>query len=72
MGVPVKTEMDTLVLGTNPVGLPIYFDKNAYHADGIVLAITPVVRNIADPMTLPTTNRIADPRPMARTSSASG
>src|SRR4029077_18108227 len=28
MGVPVKTEMDTLVLGTNPVGLPIYFDKN--------------------------------------------
>ena len=30
--------MDTVVLGTNPVGLPIYFDKNAYHADGIVLA----------------------------------
>ena len=23
--------------GTNPVGLPIYFDKNAYEADGIVL-----------------------------------
>ncbi len=38
MGVPVKTEMDSVVLGTNPVGLPIYFDKNAYHADGIVLA----------------------------------
>ena len=38
MGVPVKTDMDTLVLGTNPVGLPIYFDKNAYQADGIVLA----------------------------------
>ena len=38
MGVPVKTDMDTVVLGTNPVGLPIYFDKNAYHADGIVLA----------------------------------
>jgi hypothetical protein len=29
--------MDTVVLGTNPVGLPIYFDKNAYGADGIVL-----------------------------------
>ena len=29
--------MDTVVLGTNPVGLPIYFDKNAYEADGIVL-----------------------------------
>jgi hypothetical protein len=38
MGVPVKTDMDTVVLGTNPVGLPIYFYKNAYHADGIVLA----------------------------------
>ena len=38
MGVPVKTDMDTVVLGTNPVGLPIYFDKNAYQADGIVLA----------------------------------
>jgi len=38
MGVAVKTDMDTVVLGTNPVGLPIYFDKNAYEADGIVLA----------------------------------
>ena len=38
MGVAVKTEMDTVILGTNPVGLPIYFDKNAYQADGIVLA----------------------------------
>src|SRR5262249_23200653 len=38
MGVPVKTDMESVVLGTNPVGLPIYFDKNAYHSDGIVLA----------------------------------
>lgn len=38
MGVPVKTDMETVVLGTNPVGLPIYFDRNAYEADGIVLA----------------------------------
>src|SRR4051794_11404061 len=38
MGVPVKADMDTVVLGTNPVGLPIYFDKNAYEADAIVLA----------------------------------
>src|SRR6516165_246177 len=37
MGVPVKTDMETVVLGTNPVGLPIYFDKNALEADGIVL-----------------------------------
>jgi Lactate racemase N-terminal domain len=38
MGVPVKTDMDTVVLGTNPVGLPIFFDRNAYKADGIILA----------------------------------
>jgi Lactate racemase N-terminal domain len=38
MGVPVKTDMETVTLGTNPVGLPIYFDKNAYEADGLVLA----------------------------------
>ncbi|RUL88851.1 lactate racemase domain-containing protein [Tautonia sociabilis] len=37
MGVEVRTEMESVVLGTNPVGLPIYFDKNAYEADGIVL-----------------------------------
>jgi len=37
MGVEVRSDMDTLVLGTNPVGLPIYFDKNAHGADGIVL-----------------------------------
>jgi Lactate racemase N-terminal domain len=37
MGVEVRTDMDTVVLGTSPVGLPIYFDKNAYEADGIVL-----------------------------------
>jgi hypothetical protein len=37
MGAEVRTDMDTLVLGTSPIGLPIYFDKNAYEADGIVL-----------------------------------
>jgi hypothetical protein len=37
MGVEVRTAMDTVVLGTNPIGLPIFFDKNAYGADGIVL-----------------------------------
>ena len=37
MGVEVRTDMDTVELGTNPVGLPIYFDRNAYEADGIVL-----------------------------------
>lgn len=37
MGVPVKTDMETLILGTNPIGLPIHFDRNAHGADGIVL-----------------------------------
>src|SRR4051812_26853673 len=37
MGVPVKTDMESVVLGTNPVGLPIFFDKNAHQADGVVL-----------------------------------
>ncbi|MDB5353029.1 MAG: hypothetical protein JWN86_4276 [Planctomycetota bacterium] len=37
MGVEVRTEMDTVVLGTSPIGLPIYFDKNAFGADGIVV-----------------------------------
>ena len=37
LGVEVRTDMDTVVLGTNPVGLPIYFDRNAREADGIVL-----------------------------------
>ncbi len=37
MGVEVRTEMDADVIGTSPVGLPIYFDRNARGADGIVL-----------------------------------
>lgn len=37
IGVEVRTDMDTEVLGTSPIGLPIYFDRNAYHADGILL-----------------------------------
>ncbi|HKM52546.1 MAG TPA: lactate racemase domain-containing protein [Isosphaeraceae bacterium] len=37
MSVPIKTDMETVALGTNPVGLPIYFDRNAHQADGIVL-----------------------------------
>jgi hypothetical protein len=37
LGCPVRTEMDTIVLGTDGFGLPIHFDKNALAADGIVL-----------------------------------
>jgi hypothetical protein len=36
-GCAVRSEMDTVVLGTNAFGLPICFDRNAYEADGIVL-----------------------------------
>jgi hypothetical protein len=37
LGCPIRTEMDTVVLGTNSFGLPIHFDGNAFGADGIVL-----------------------------------
>jgi Lactate racemase N-terminal domain len=37
MGCPVRSEMESVVLGTNGFGLPIHFDKNAFEADGVVL-----------------------------------
>ena len=37
VGCPVRSEMETVVLGTNSFGLPIHFDTNAIKADGIVL-----------------------------------
>ena len=37
MGVEVRTDMETVVVGTSPVGLPIYFDRNAFEADAIVV-----------------------------------
>lgn len=37
LGVEVRTDMETVVVGTSPIGLPIYFDRNAFEADGIVL-----------------------------------
>ncbi|HEV3163550.1 MAG TPA: lactate racemase domain-containing protein [Isosphaeraceae bacterium] len=37
LGCSIRTEMETLVLGTNSYGLPIHFDRNAYAADGILL-----------------------------------
>ncbi|MBV8269746.1 MAG: [Fe-S]-binding protein, partial [Planctomycetaceae bacterium] len=37
IGCPIRSEMDTVVLGTNAFGLPIHFDRNAAAADGIVL-----------------------------------
>lgn len=37
MGVDVRTDMETDVVGTSPVGLPIYFDRNARQSDGLIL-----------------------------------
>jgi hypothetical protein len=37
LGCPLRSEMETAILGTNSFGLPIHFDKNALGADGIVL-----------------------------------
>ncbi|WP_206352242.1 nickel pincer cofactor-dependent isomerase, group 22 [Tautonia rosea] len=37
IGCPIRSEMETVSLGTNSFGLPIHFDRNAFDADGIVL-----------------------------------
>lgn len=37
VGCPIRTEMETIVLGTNSFGLPIRFDRNAHQADAIIL-----------------------------------
>jgi hypothetical protein len=37
LGCAIRSEMDTVELGTNSFGLPIHFDRNAFEADGIVL-----------------------------------
>jgi hypothetical protein len=34
--VPVKTDMTTVMLGTNSWGEPVYWDKNAWEADAVV------------------------------------
>lgn len=36
LGVPVKTDMVTVQLGTNGWGEPVYWDKNAFEADAVV------------------------------------
>jgi hypothetical protein len=37
VGCPIRSEMDTVVVGTNSFGLPIHFDRDAHEADGILL-----------------------------------
>jgi hypothetical protein len=36
LGVPVKTEMTTAMIGTNSWGEPVYWDRNALEADAVV------------------------------------
>jgi hypothetical protein len=36
LGVPVLTDMDAVVIGTNTVGQPVYWDRNALAADAVV------------------------------------
>src|SRR5205085_2219080 len=36
LGVPVKTDMTTVKIGVNSWGEPVWWDKNALEADGVV------------------------------------
>lgn len=37
VGAAIRSSMDTMQLGTTPDNLPVYMDKHAYHADGIIV-----------------------------------
>lgn len=37
MGCPVKSSMETVFLGSAANGAPVYFDKNAFESDGIIV-----------------------------------
>jgi hypothetical protein len=37
VGCPIRSETDTVEVGTNSFGLPIHVDRNAFEADGIIL-----------------------------------
>lgn len=37
VGAPVISSMETVQVGTTDLGLPVYIDKNAFEADGIIL-----------------------------------
>ena len=38
MGCPIKSSMETVLLGTSEYGKPVYLDKNAYDSDGIIVS----------------------------------
>ena len=37
MGIPIRSSMDTVVIGKTLQGAPVHMDKNAYNADGVVV-----------------------------------
>lgn len=36
MGIPVRTDMDAVEIGTSELGAPVYWDRNALKADGLI------------------------------------
>ena len=38
MGCPIRSSMETVLLGTSEYGKPVYMDKNAYESDGIIIS----------------------------------
>lgn len=38
MGCEIRSSMEVVELGTSDTGLPVYMDKNAYQADGVIIS----------------------------------
>lgn len=38
MGCEIRSSMEVVELGISDTGMPVYMDKNAYHADGIIIS----------------------------------
>ena len=38
MGCPILSSMETVLLGNSELGKPVYMDRNAYEADGVILS----------------------------------
>lgn len=38
MGCPIMSSMETVLLGYSELGKPVYMDKNAYEADGVIIS----------------------------------
>lgn len=38
MGCPILSSMETVLLGYSELGKPVYMDKNAYEADGVIIS----------------------------------